>query len=134
MALWDVMKSVDQSRNAPKVIGRLSGQDQVIAKTLTFQMLISAESLAKSLEELYKKYGLDKVSLLHGNVSYFFDFVWDRSATVGEFLIVFHSRLEKISSLTLDKKVKGHIVLRRATAKPFDPDRVWPNKLALLNS
>lgn len=120
VALWDVMTSVDQSRKAPTVIGRLSGQAQVIAKTLSIETLTSADGLTKLLEELDKKFGLDKISLLHKNVSEFFDFVWDRNDTVDEFVIGFHSRLEKISTLALDETLKGHILLRQANLDPHD--------------
>lgn len=75
VALWDVMTFVDQSPKASTVIGRLSGQAQVIAKTLTIRTLTIAEGLTRLLEEFDKKFGLDKVSLLHDNVSNFFDFV-----------------------------------------------------------
>lgn len=75
VALWDVKKSVDQSRTAPTVIDRLSAQAQVIAKTRTIQIPTSAENLARFSEELDRKFGFEKVSLLQNNVSDFFDFV-----------------------------------------------------------
>lgn len=120
VAPCDFMASVDQSRKAPKVIGRISGQAQVIVKLLTIQMLILARGLTKLLEDLNKDLGLNKFSLLHNDVSKFFYFIWDRSRFVDEFIIGFHFCFEKLSSLSLDEELEGHILLRQANLDHHD--------------
>lgn len=114
------MTFVEQSRKAPTVVGRLPDKAQVNAKTLSVERLISPERLKKPFEELSKKFGLDKTSLLHKHVSEFFDFIWDRYDSVDDFVIGFHSPLHKISSLRLHEKSKGHILLRQANLNPHD--------------
>lgn len=102
-ALPHVMTTINDSRNAPAVIGRLSSQTQTTAKTLPIEILTSAEGLARLLEDLNKTSGIDKVRLLHKNVSEFFHFTLDRSATVDAFVIGFHSSLKKILTLSVDE-------------------------------
>lgn len=120
VALWDVMTSVELQRKAPTFIGRLSRQTQIVARAVNVATLAAAEILTKLLQKLHKKFGLDKISLLHTIVSEFLDFTWDRAAIVDGLVIWLHSRLEKILNLTLDEKLKDRILLRQANLDLHD--------------
>lgn len=118
--LWDAMTTVIPERRAPTIIGQLTGQAQVTAKTLPLTSLTSESGVANLLEELDRKFGLDQTTLLHNNISSFFDYTWESNMSVEEFVIGFHSRLDKISKLNLNDELKGHLLLRQANLDSHD--------------
>lgn len=113
------MTPVEENRKAGTVVDCLSGQAEHIAGKWSLEVLKVPDDLSKLLEELDEKFSLEKVNLFHNTVSDFLDFLWDRKATVHQFVIGFHSRLEKASSLSLDEKLEGHILLRQASLDAY---------------
>lgn len=122
--LWDAMTSVSAERRAPTIIGQLTGQAQVTAKTLPLSELTSESGVSSLLREMDKKFGLDTVTLLHNNISDFFDYNWDKSMSVEEFIVGFHSRLDKISKLDMNDELKGHLLLKQANLDNHDRNLV----------
>lgn len=122
--LWDAMTSIAPERRAPTVIGQLTGQAQVTAKTLPLTVLTSETGITSLLKEMDKKFGLDSVTLLHNNISDFFDYNWDKHMTVEEFVVGFHSRLDKVSKLDMNDELKGHLLLKQANLDSHDRNLV----------
>ena len=118
--LWDSITGIDPRKRAATLIGHLTGQAQVIAKTLPLSTLTAEDGLVSLLSELDQKFGLDETSILHNHISQFFDHTWTKDLSVEEFVIGFHSRLDKITSLKLDDLLKGHLLLRQANLDPYD--------------
>lgn len=77
VVLWDAVISILAPRRAPTIVGKLTGQAQVTAKTLSLAELTSDFGESITLREIDKKFELDTVTLLHNNISNF-------STTIGK--------------------------------------------------
>lgn len=122
--LWNAMTTVAAERRAPTVIGQLSGQAQVTAKTVPLTKLISEQGINTLLDELDRKFGLDSTTLLHSYISSFFDYTWQHDTSVDEYVVGFHSRLDKISKLELSDELKGHLLLKQANLDAHDRNMI----------
>lgn len=67
-----------------------------------------------------RKFGFNCTTLLHNNVSSFFDYRLDKSMTVGEFVARFHTRRDEIHKLELNDEPKGHLLLRQINLGTYD--------------
>lgn len=124
VVLWDAMTSISAPRRAPTIIGQLTGQAQITAKTLPLAELTSESGVTSLIREMDKKFGLDTVTLLHNNISDFFDYNWDHTMSVEEFVVGFHSRLDRISKLDMNDELKGHLLLKQANLDSHDRNLV----------
>lgn len=61
-----------------------------------------------------KKFGCDSTTLLHRNVTVFFNFTWEKTVCVDEFVIVFYAKLDKISVVDLKDEFNGYLLLKQA--------------------
>lgn len=118
--LWCAMTSIPCENRAPILVGQLTGQAQVTAKTLSLATLTSNIKLEKLISEMDKKFGCDCTTLLHNNVSAFSDYTWDKSMTIDEFVVGFLIRLDKIQKLELKDELKSHLRLTRANLDAHD--------------
>lgn len=122
--LWDAMTSISATRRAPTIIGQLTGQAKVTRKTLPLAYLTAESGVISLLPEIYKKFGLDTVTLLHNNISDFFDYSWDETMSVDEFVVGFHSRLENVRKMDMNDELKGYHILKQANLDGHDRNLV----------
>lgn len=118
------MTSIAAPRRASTIIGQLTGQTQVTAKTFSLSELTFNDYVTSLLRELDKKSCLDTVTLLHDSISGFFDYQWDKSLSVEEFVVGFHSRLDKKSELDINDELKGHLYQKQANLDSRDHNLV----------
>lgn len=62
----------------------------------------------------------DSTTSLHNNVSALFDYRWEKSMTVVEFVVGFHTMWDKINKLQLNHELKGHLFLSQANLDAHD--------------
>ncbi len=95
-----------------------------MAKTLPVSTISSTDGVAQILGHLDKSYSIDDTDQLDLDLANFLEFTWHKSATVEQFIAGFHTRLHKISSLNIDDKLKGHLLLRQANLDPMDKSMI----------
>lgn len=61
-----------------------------------------------------KNFKLDNVTLLHNNISIFFDYPWDKNMSLEELIVGLHRRLNKVRKIDLNVELKNHIFLKKA--------------------
>lgn len=115
VVLLDTMTSVAAPRRAPTILAQVNGQARVTRKLLPLKDLTSESGVTSVHRELDKTFGLDTVTLLHDNISDFFDYNWDKHLLVEEFFVAFHSCLGKISKLDMNDELKEHLYLEQAS-------------------
>lgn len=114
------MNSTPCEKRVPTLIRPLNGQAQVTARSIPLATLIFNIGLENTIVEMDKKFGCDCTCVLHNNVSAFFDYTWDKSMTVEEFLAGLHTRVDEIHKLELSDELKGHVLLRQSTLDVHD--------------
>ena len=102
------------SKQGPAIIGRLHGEAKTAAKTLDTDEVCAAGGVDLILERLDKAYAVDVSNQLDTDLADFLDYTWKKEFSVEHFISGFHTRVDKISSISLDDKLKGHILLRQA--------------------
>lgn len=80
---------------------------------MSLRVLSSENEVKNLIEKLEKTIGVDNVTLLHNNISSFFDMSWEKTMKVDEFVVRFHSTLGRICTLKLNDGLKGHLLLRQ---------------------
>ncbi len=81
-------------------------------KLYLLQLLPGRDGADKILEHLDKSYAVDATDQLDIDLATFFDYSWKNHMPVEQFIAGFHSRLDRIASLNMDAKLKGHLLLR----------------------
>lgn len=114
VTLWIHLTSLSSKKQGPALVGRLSGEAKASVKTLSIEIICSPEGVLKILEHLDKSYAVDETDKLDTDLAKFLDFTWKKEMTIEEFIAGFHTRLDKIASLNIDDKLKGHLLLRQA--------------------
>ena len=94
--------------------GRLSGEAKAAVKTLGVDKICSDEGAMSILEQLDKLYGVDSADQLDMDLAEFLDFYWKQPMSIEEFIAGFHARLDKLSELNMNDKLKGHLLIRQA--------------------
>ncbi len=112
--LWIHLTTLSQKKQGPALVGRLSGEAKASVKTLQIDTICSPEGVPEILEHLDKSYAVDETDKLDTDLATFLDYTWKKSMTIEEFIAGFHTRLDKIASLNMDDKLKGHLLLRQA--------------------
>lgn len=112
--LWSRLTTLPDTKQGPAIIGRLVGEPKKSAKSVNIDDICSEKGVEKILERLDKSYAIDATSQLDVDLANFLDYHWDKTLSVDQFIAGFHSRLDKISSLCIDEKLKGHLLLRQA--------------------
>jgi len=108
------LTSLDETKRGSALIARLSGEAKASATSLGTETIFSKTGVTSILEKLDKLYQLDKTDQLDIDLTTFLDYTWKSNFSVEQFIAGFHTRLDKISSLKLDEKLKGHLLLRQA--------------------
>lgn len=111
---FSVYKQNVATKKGPALIGRLSGEAKSADKMLGVSAIGSEESATKILDHLNKSYGVDDIDLLDIDFAFFLDFIWSGIISVEEYIAGFHSRLDKISELAINDKLKVHLLIRQA--------------------
>jgi len=111
---WLQLTSLDETKRGSALIARLSGEAKASATSLGTETIFSKTGVTSILEKLDKLYQLDKTDQLDIDLTTFLDYTWKSNFSVEQFIAGFHTRLDKISSLKLDEKLKGHLLLRQA--------------------
>ena len=94
--------------------GRLSGEAKAAVKAIGVDVICSEAGGMKILEQLDKLYGVDSADQLDMDLAEFLDFYWKQPMSVEDYIAGFHSRLDKLSELNMNDKLKGHLLLRQA--------------------
>lgn len=116
--LWTKLTSLDSSKQGPALVGRLSGEAKASAKSVPLEKICDTDGVAHILARLDKSYAVDSVNQLDADLASFLDYSWNKSSSVEQYIAGFHSRLDKVVSLNLDDKLKGHLLLRQAALTP----------------
>lgn len=82
--------------------------------------ICSDEGVTKLLSHLDKYYAVDASNQLDADLADLLDYTWKKTMSVEQYIQGFHNRLDKIATLNLDKKLKGHLFLRQAALLPLD--------------
>ncbi len=112
--LWECLTTLAAEKRGPAIIGRLSGEAKSSAKTLSIAEITANDGVTKILVHLDKSYAVDATDQLDLDLAAFLDYSWRSTLTVEQFIAGFHVRLDKISDLNMDDKLKGHLLLRQA--------------------
>lgn len=94
------------------------------ANSLPLYELSSEFVVASLLREMDETFCLDTVTLLHNNKSDSSVFNWDRNMSLKEFMVGFHSRIDKISKLEMTEERKGHLLSKQAKLDSHDRNLV----------
>lgn len=106
------MISISALRRASTIIGQPALQAQIFANTLLLVKLASESGLTSLILEMDKKFDQDTVTPLHNNISTIFDYNWDHTLSVEEFVAGFHIRLVKTSKLDMNEEHKVRLLLK----------------------
>ena len=112
--LWTNLTSLSKSKCGAALIGRLSGEAKASARTLTIADICTDKGVDLLLTHLDKSFATDPANRLDADLAAFLDFTWKKTMSVEQYIAGFHSRLDRISSLKMDDKLKGHLLLRQA--------------------
>ena len=110
--LWEKLTTLSADKRGPAIIGRLHGEAKTAAKTLDTDKICGDGGVKLILERLDKAYAVDKANQLDSNLADFLDYTWRKEFSVEHFISGFHIRVDKLSTLNLDDKLKGHLLLR----------------------
>ena len=102
------------AKHGAAIVGRLQGEAKTAAKTISADQICSKRGIELILERLDKAYAIDKNNQLDADLVDFLDYSWKKELSVEHFISGFHTRVDKISQLSLDDKLKGHLLLRQA--------------------
>ena len=113
--LWMKITSFDCTKHGPAIIGCLFGEAKTAAESLDLDDICLSDGAALILARLEKAYAIDKTNQLDQDFASFLDYTWRKEVSVEHFISGFHTRVDKISQLNLDDKLKGHLLLRQAS-------------------
>lgn len=71
-------------------------------------------------EHVDKAYAIDEIDQVENDLAKFLDYTWKKNVSIENFTSGFHTRVDKISELKLDEKLKGHLILRQMTLANYD--------------
>lgn len=94
--------------------GHLAGEAKTATETVPSTEICSDDGVAKILARLDKAYAIDRTNRLDNDLAEFLDYSWHKNLSVEHFISGFRTRVDKISELNLNDKLKGHILLRKA--------------------
>ncbi len=112
--LWLCLTNLDDTKQGPASIGRLSGEPKSSAKSLGTAAISAPGGALKILEHLDRSYGGDDTDQLDTDLAAFLDYSWDNRTSIETCIAGFHARLDKLAELNLNSKLQGHLLLRQA--------------------
>ena len=124
MKVWLVLTSLPPNKQGPAVVGRLRGEAESSAMSLGIERISAIDVVNKVLEHLDKSYSIDASNQLDTDLAEFLDFRWQKSMTVEQSIAGFHVRLDRLSSLNIDEKLKSHLLLRHADLDARDRNMI----------
>lgn len=98
---------IEESKQGPAIIGRLTGEAKHAAKTLDIDTICTERGTALLLERIDKAYAVDKAGQLDRDLTELLDYSWHKSVSVEHYISGFHTRVDKIAKLNFTDKVKG---------------------------
>ena len=114
LELWISIITLETRKQGPMVIARLLGEAKSTAKSHGNTVITSAKGVISTVEKLnsiYKTYQTDQLDI---DLASFFNYCWTSDMYIEHFIAGFNTRLDKISELDLNDKLKEHILLRQA--------------------
>lgn len=102
------------------IIGRLHHEAKAAAKTLSAENICGEDGTYLIVQRLDKAYEIGKTNGLDADLSGFLDYSSKTEISKEPFISTFHTRVDKIASLNLDEKLKGHLLLRQADLQYHD--------------
>lgn len=112
--MWTHLTSMVAKRQGPAVIGRLSGEAKASAMTSSIDDFISDKGVNLIIKLLDKLCAVNVSAQLDLDVEAFFEYYWQSDMTFEQFISGFHNRLDAISELQMNDKLKGHLLLGQA--------------------
>lgn len=100
------------SKQGPALVGRLSGEGKASAKNISVKKICADNGVDRLLKHLDKSYAIDAANQLDDDLERFLYYTWEKKKTVEQDIAEFHTRLDKIATLNIDNKLKGHLLLR----------------------
>eukprot|EP00171_Calliarthron_tuberculosum_P004551 IDg4551t1 len=114
VAIWLLLTTLNSKKQGPALIGRLSGEAKSAAKSLELTVIASENGANAILERLDQSYGIDETDQLDIDLAAFLDFTWNGRSSIDQFIAGFNNRLDKISELKINNRLKGHLLIRQA--------------------
>eukprot|EP00171_Calliarthron_tuberculosum_P022320 IDg22320t1 len=114
VAIWLLLTTLPAKKQGPALIGRLHGEAKSAAKTLSLEKISSEEGAKAILEHLDLSYSIDETDQLDIDLAAFFDYTWNGRTPIEHYIAGFNNRLDCISELKINSRLKGHLLLRQA--------------------
>lgn len=112
--LWILLTTLDTSKREPALVGCLRSEAKSSTKSLGIVAIRSDDGAIQILNHLDKSHGIDTLDQLDIDLAAFLAYSWKGSMSVEEYIAGFHSRLDIISELAMNDKLKGHLLLRQS--------------------
>lgn len=94
-------------------VGRLHVEAKAAANILSRQAIRNEGAVDLILERLSKAYAVDKRNQLAADMADFLDYSWIKDVRVKHFISGLQTKVDKLSSLNLDDKLKNDLLLRQ---------------------
>lgn len=103
-----------RENHGPTINVHLQGEGKTAAKPITTEHICSYGCANLILERLDRAYAIHNPNQPDNYLVGFLDYTWNKELSGGHFISGFHTRVEKISDVNVDDKLKGHLLLRQA--------------------
>lgn len=112
--LWLISTKLDPSKSGLALIGCLSGEANSSAITIGADVIDSITGATIFLDHWNKSYSIDTVDQLENYLAAFLDYTWKGNISMEQYIVGFHSRLDRMYNLAMDYELKGHLLLLQA--------------------
>lgn len=123
--LWTNLTSLTAVKRGPGLVGRQNGEVKSSAKYIYINNICTQNGVEQLLERLDKYYVVDSAKQLDSYFAKFLYYTWKKSTSIEQYITGFNSRLEKISTLNLNNKLKGHLLLHQAILPSHEKYAHW---------
>lgn len=112
ITLWQLVSSLDASKQGAAVVGGLSGAAKMYCATVTVEELKSDTGVATLLNHLRAGFGVQDVAKQHAAISDWLDYGRKPGQNMTDFIVSYPSKTAKIN-LEMNNDLQGHLLLRR---------------------
>lgn len=102
-------------QKVPSSLGRLSGESNTSVKTISIGTVCPENGVERLLENLDKSYAVATTNEVNTNLSSFLDHTCKLTKRIEKYIEGVQGRLDKISTLNLENKLKGNLLLRQGS-------------------
>lgn len=114
VTLWTNLTTLPAIKHVQTIIGCLQGEAKTAAKMIEVELICRERGVELILGQLDKTYAVDNTNQLDDDLADFLYYCRKDELSVEHFISGFHARVDKISQLNIDEKLKGHLMLRQA--------------------